>query len=91
MKNKKQIQLNKNVSVPPETYTTLNNYASKLNVPLSYVLRAAIPVALNQKSKEIKSVIKKTLEDTKIKKIMAAKEKSMASYDAQIKAVTSKF
>tara|TARA_Y100000389_G_scaffold39672_1_gene34133 strand:- start:501 stop:779 length:279 start_codon:yes stop_codon:yes gene_type:complete len=88
----KKIELPKNVSVPPKSYGELERYAKKLNVPISYVLRAAIPVALGWKlGKEVKKVIQQNMEDTKIKKLLAAKSKSAAEYDKQIQSVRSKF
>jgi hypothetical protein len=88
----KKIELPKNVSVPPKSYGDLERYAKKLNVPISYVLRAAIPIALGwKKGKEVEKVIYQNLEDTKIKRLLASKAKSAAEYDKQIQSVRSKF
>ena len=85
-------ELPKNVSVPPRSYGDLEKYAKKLNVPISYVLRAIIPVALGwKKGKEVEKVIYQNIEDTKIKRLLAAKSKSNAEYDKQIQSLRSKF
>ena len=58
MKKKvKQVQMNKNVSVPPAVYLQLHTYADKNNVPLSVVLRSALPIGLKS------SNLKKDIED----------------------------
>ena len=54
---KKQIQVNKNVSVPPTVYLQLHSYAKKNKVPLAVVLRSALPIGLNS------SNLKKDIED----------------------------
>jgi len=56
-KQVKQLQVNKNVSVPPEVYLQLHTYAEKNNVPLSVVLRSALPIGLKS------SNLKKDIED----------------------------
>jgi len=56
-KNVKQVQMNKNVSVPPEVYLQLHTYAEKNNVPLAVVLRSALPIGLKS------SNLKKDIED----------------------------
>jgi len=56
-KNIKQVQMNKNVSVPPEVYLQLHTYAEKNNVPLAVVLRSALPIGLKS------SNLKKDIED----------------------------
>jgi len=56
-KNVKQVQMNKNVSVPPAVYLQLHTYAEKNNVPLSVVLRSALPIGLKS------SNLKKDIED----------------------------
>jgi len=56
-KQVKQLQVNKNVSVPPEVYLQLHTYAEKNNVPLAVVLRSALPIGLKS------SNLKKDIED----------------------------
>jgi len=56
-KQVKQLQVNKNVSVPPSVYLQLHTYAEKNNVPLSVVLRSALPIGLKS------SNLKKDIED----------------------------
>ena len=56
-KQVKKVQLNKNVSVPADVYVKLQRYAEKNNVPLSVVLRSALPIGL--KSSNLKKDIEK--------------------------------
>tara|TARA_R110002073_G_scaffold215557_1_gene375810 strand:- start:508 stop:756 length:249 start_codon:yes stop_codon:yes gene_type:complete len=56
-KQVKQLQVNKNVSVPPSVYLQLHTYAEKNNVPLAVVLRSALPIGLKS------SNLKKDIED----------------------------
>ena len=64
MKKKvKQVQMNKNVSVPPAVYLQLHTYAEKNNVPLSVVLRSALPIGL--KSSNLKKDIEQGFKNKK--------------------------
>jgi len=54
-KQVKRVQLNKNVSVPADVYVDLHRYAEKNKVPLSVVLRSALPIGL--KSSNLKKDI----------------------------------
>tara|TARA_Y100000385_G_C12491458_1_gene383301 strand:+ start:110 stop:358 length:249 start_codon:yes stop_codon:yes gene_type:complete len=56
-KQVKRVQLNKNVSVPEAEYLQLHSYAKKHKVPLSVVLRSALPIGL--KSSNLKKDIEK--------------------------------
>ena len=77
---KKQIQVNKNVSVPPTVYLQLHSYAKKNKVPLAVVLRSALPIGLNSSNlkKDIEKGFKTKKRDAIQVKIDALKEQQDA-------------
>ena len=79
-KNIKQVQMNKNVSVPPEVYLQLHTYEEKNNVPLSVVLRSALPIGLNSSNlkKDIENGFKTKKREAIQVKIDALKEQQDA-------------
>ena len=79
-KQVKQLQVNKNVSVPPSVYLQLHTYAEKNNVPLAVVLRSALPIGLKSSNlkKDIEDGFKTKKRDAIQVKIDALKEQQDA-------------